>query len=423
MKRLMLPLIACLSTGLAGQVGQVGALAVVGLNGLNGMNGLNGLAALVAVPAMLAVVGVAGLTGTAAAAELASVRLKDLGRVEGWQDNALIGYGLVSGLAGTGDSARNRATRQSIANLMSQFGLNLPNDQVQSRNVAVVMVMATLPAYARVGTRLDVTVTSMGDARSLLGGTLVLMPLKGADGRVHALAQGPVSVGGYRYDALGNLLQKNHPTVGQVPNGASVELAVPTRDVSPEGLAVFALNSPDYTTASRIVEAINRSLGQGLARSRDASAIEVTLPRDTDATAFLTRLENLSVQPDQRARVVINERNGLVVSGGDVRLSQVTISHGELKIAVTTDYAVSQPLLAGPGSRMATGPGASTAIVPDTRIDVSEPEMRSVSLDGNSTVADLVRALSRIKTSPRDMISILQGMKTAGALHADLIIQ
>jgi len=358
----------------------------------------------------------------AAEAERGSVRLKDLGRIEGGQDNALVGYGLVTGLAGTGDSPRSRATRQSIANLMSQFGMNVPNDQVQSRNVAAVMVMATLPAYARAGSRIDVTVTSMGDARSLLGGTLVLMPLKGPDGRVHALAQGPVSVGGYRYDSLGNLVQKNHPTVAMVPSGASVELPVAASDVSADGRAVFALSTPDYTTASRIAESINRSFGQSLARPRDAGSIDIIVPvaAGDSSVPFLTRLENLAVEPDQRARIVINERNGLVVSGGDVRITQVTISHGDLKVSVVTDYSVSQPY---PGFGAAPQPGARTVIVPETRIDVSEPEMQSVSLAGNSTVGDLVRALTRIKTSPRDMISILQGMKTAGALHADLIIQ
>jgi flagellar P-ring protein FlgI len=347
----------------------------------------------------------------------ASVRLKELGRIEGWQDNALVGYGLVTGLAGTGDSARSRATRQSIANLISQFGLNIPSDQVQSRNVAVVMVMATLPAFARPGSRLDATVTSIGDARSLLGGSLVLMPLKGADGRVHALAQGSVSVGGYRHDALGNLVQKNHPTVGMVPGGASVERSVPTRDVSNEGTAVFALNVPDYTTASRIATALNQSLGEGVASARDASAVEIRVPPNVDATAFLMRVESLGVQPDQRARIIVNERNGVVVSGGDVRLSQVTIAHGELKVSVTADYLVSQPQAPFSGS------GARTVVVPEARIEVAEPEMRTVALDGNSTVADLVRALARIKTSPRDMIAILQGMKAAGALHAELVIQ
>jgi flagellar P-ring protein FlgI len=368
------------------------------------------------------VVLVAVLAGGAAAAD-GSVRLKDLGHIEGAQDNALVGYGIVTGLAGTGDSPRNQATRQSIANLMSGFGMNVPNDQIQSRNVAAVVVMATLPAYSRTGSRIDVTVTSMGDARSLLGGTLVLTPLKGPDDRIHALAQGPVSVGGYRYDALGNLVQKNHPTVGRVPEGASVELAVATHDVSPDGRAVFALDEPDYTTANRIADSINSRFEQQIARARDASAIDIFVPpvvAGQSAVSFMTRLENIEVEPDQRARIVINERNGLVVSGGDVRISQVTITHGDLKISVVTDYTVSQPY---PGIGAAPGPGVRTTVVPQTHLDVDEAEMHSVSLGRDSTVSDLVQALERIKTSPRDMISILQGIKTAGALHADLIIQ
>ena len=371
---------------------------------------------------LAALLATTSLAAGAAQSDRAAVRLKDLGRIEGGQDNALIGYGLVTGLAGPGDSARSRATRQSIANLMSQFGMNVPNEQVQSRNVAAVMVMATLPAYARAGSRLDITVTSMGDARSLLGGTLLLTPLKGPDARIHALAQGPVSVGGYRYDSLGNLVQKNHPTVGMVPAGGSVELAVAASDISADGRAVFALSSPDYTTASRVADSINRSFGQSLARPRDSATIDIVVPvaAGDSSVPFLTRLENLAVEPDQRARVVINERNGLVVSGGDVRITQVTISHGDLKVSVVTDYATAQPYAGyGTGSPQRIG----VVGLPETRVDVNEAEMQSVSLGSNSTVGDLVRALTRIKTSPRDMISILQGMKTAGALHADLIIQ
>jgi len=352
------------------------------------------------------------------------VRLKELGRIDGWRDNSLIGYGLVTGLAGTGDSSRNRATRQSIANLMSQFGVVLPNDQVQSRNVAAVMVLATLPPYASPGARLDVTVNSMGDARSLLGGTLLLAPLKGVDGKVHALAQGPVSIGGYKYDAYGSVVQKNHPTVGAIPGGAIVELGVPTRDVGPTGRALFVLSNPDYTTASRVVDSINKAFGTAIARSRDASTIEILVPEAQaggDTVSFLMRVENLVIEPDQRARVVINERTGMVISGGDVRISQVTIAHGELKVSVTNDYALAQPRL--PQVAGNAGMGGRAAIIPMTNLDVDEGDARSISLAGNSTVADLVRALSAIHTSPREMISILQGMKTAGALYAELIIQ
>lgn len=373
---------------------------------------------------MLAAVAFVPLVAAVAPAT-AEIRLKELGQIEGWRDNALIGYGLVTGLAGTGDTLRNRATRQSIANVMSQFGVVLPNEQVQSRNVAAVMVLATLPPFAGAGGKIDVTVNSMGDARSLLGGTLLLTPLKGADGRVHALAQGPLSVGGYKYDAYGNVMQKNHPTVGAIPGGATVELAVPTQDVGPTGRAVFKLANPDYTTAARVAQSINDSFGAGIARSRDASSVEIIVPEAEgghDKVAFLMRVENLAIEPDQRARVVINERTGMVVAGGNVRIAQVSISQGDLKVSVTTDFTSTSwgtPPLPWYGI---PGFGASYNNW-SADLEVYESEGRNVSLQANSTVADLVRALAAIKTSPRDMITILQGMKAAGALYAELIIQ
>lgn len=354
-------------------------------------------------------------------AAAASVRLKELGRLDGWRENALVGYGLVTGLAGTGDSLRNKATRQSIANMLSQFGVMMTTEQVQSRNVAAVMVMASLPPFAREGGRLDVTVTSMGDARSLVGGTLLMTPLKAANDRVYALAQGPVSVGGYRYDLSGNVVQKNHPTTGLVPGGGMVERGVPTTDVA-QGKALFVLKEPDYTTSQRIADAINRALGDGAARARDAASIEIRVDPAADGAqtvALLTRIENLAIEPDQRARVVVNERTGMVVTGGDVRIGPVTIAHGELKVAIATDYRVSQPLPPVVGGAY----GARTVVVPQTSIEVSEPEPQQLTLPGATTVADLVRALGRIKTTPRDTIAILQAMKQAGALYADLIIQ
>jgi len=349
------------------------------------------------------------------------VRIKDLGRIDGVRENQLVGYGLVTGLAGSGDSTRNRATRQSIANLLSQFELYVPNDQVQSRNVAAVMVIAKLPAFASTGDRLDVTVTSIGDARSLLGGTLLLTPLKGADSAVHALAQGPPSVGGYKYDLNGNVVQKNHPTVGAIPNGATVEVAVATDVLKGDRLS-FALSEPDYTTASRVADSLNAALRFGpIARAVDASRVDVEVPpaERERLVGFMTLIENATIEPDHRAKVVVNERTGTVVSGGDVRISKVVVSHGELKVSITTDYLVSQPNFTS-----FTGPGVRTAIVPRTRIEVqeTEPEGGSV-VEASNTVADLVKALSRVKTHPRDMISILQGIKAAGALHADLIIQ
>jgi flagellar P-ring protein precursor FlgI len=346
------------------------------------------------------------------------IRIKDLGRLDGWRDNQLIGYGVVTGLAGTGDSLRNKATRQSISNLLSQFDLSVLAEQVQSRNVGIVMVTATLPPFARAGDKLDVTVTSLGDARSLVGGVLMMAPLKGADNRVHALAQGPISVGGYKYDLNGNVVQKNHPTVGTIPAGANVELGEGSTVLTPRDSVVFVLNQPDYTTANRIARSINGTFGADTAKARDAGSIEVrvTGQEKDDLVAFLTRVENTAVEPDNRARVVVNERTGTVISGGEVRISRVTIAHGDLKVSIATENAVSQPLLV---SR--TGPGVRSEMVSNTRIDVEESA--GMTLEANNTVSDLVKALNKIKTSTRDMISILQGIKAAGALHAELIIQ
>jgi flagellar P-ring protein precursor FlgI len=348
------------------------------------------------------------------------VRIKDLGRIDGWRENQLVGYGIVTGLAGTGDSARSRATRQSIANLLSQFELYVPNDQIQSRNVAAVMVIAKLPAFSSSGDKVDVTITSIGDARSLLGGALLLTPLKGPDNLVHALAQGSLSVGGYKYDLNGNVVQKNHPTVGMIPGGATVELAVATNVLKGENQLSFILADPDYTTATRIAESLNSKVGAGaIARAADAGRVNITVPPgELDRLVdFMTRVENVAVEPDHRAMVVVNERTGSVISGGNVRISSVTVSHGELKVSISTDYLVSQPFLV-----RATGPGVRTEVVPRTRIDVQESESGGV-VEASDTVADLVRALNKIKTHPRDMISILQGIKAAGALHAELIIQ
>lgn len=348
----------------------------------------------------------------------AGIRVKDLGRLDGWRDNQLIGYGLMTGLAGTGDSMRNKAARQSLSNLLSQFDLSVLSDQIQSRNIAIVMVTATLPPFARPGDKLDVTVTSAGDARSLLGGVLMMTPLKGPDNRVHALAQGPISVGGYKYDLNGNVVQKNHPTTGTIPAGANVELGEAT-DVLANGDRVrFVLNTPDYTTAHRIAGSINAMVGPNAARARDAGSVEVVVPggeRD-NLVAFMTRLENLAIEPDVRGRVVVNERTGTVVSGGDVRISRVAIAHGELKVSITTENEAVQPAFVS-----FTGPDVRTALVSNTRIEVTESN--GVTLESGNTVADLVKALNRIKTSTRDIISILQGIKAAGALHADLIIQ
>jgi flagellar P-ring protein precursor FlgI len=354
-----------------------------------------------------------------------TVRIKDLGKMSGWRDNALSGYGLVTGLAGTGDSPRNKATRLSIANMLSRFDLTIAPDDVQSRNAAAVMISATLSPFARVGDTVDVTITSIGDARSLVGGLLVLAPLKGPDGKIYGLAQGPLSVGGYKYDLNGNVIQKNHPTVASIPGGATIETAVGSDPRSERETVTFVLAEPDYTTASRVAGAINARLGAGLAIAQDGAGVEIAIPagRRARLTDFLTAIENVTVEPDRRARVVINERTGTVVAGGDVRMAKVSISQGDLRVSIVTDNTVSQPLvLGGYGYGRGRGNGAAIPIA-NSRVDVDErSETGFVSADGG-TVAELVQSLVRLKTNTRDIISVLRAVKAAGALHAELIVQ
>lgn len=355
----------------------------------------------------------------ALSAKAETIRIKDMGKIEGWRENALVGYGLVTGLAGTGDSSRNKSTRQSIANMLSRFDISVGADDVQSRNVAAVMVTASLSPFARAGDTLDVTVTSVGDARSLVGGSLILAPLKGPDGKVYALAQGAVSVGGYKYDMNGNVIQKNHPTGASIPDGATVEVGIDTRDIGEGKSVTFVLSEPDYTTASRVTKAINAAFGT-IAETRDASGIAIHVPdsRQAHIADFLAAIENVRVEPDRRAKVVINERTGTVVAGGDVRIDKVAISHGDLKVSIVTDQSVSQPLLV-----RQTGPDVRTAVIANSRVDATEGGETGFVEATNNTVADLVHALARIKTNTRDIISVLRAVKAAGALHADLVVQ
>lgn len=347
------------------------------------------------------------------------LRLKDMGKFAGWRSNVLTGMGLVVGLAGTGDSVRSKATRQSITNMLARFDLAISAEDIQSRNVAMVTVSAVLPPFARPGDSVDISVSSLGDARSLVGGTLILTPLLGPDQKVYALAQGQLSVGGYKYDMNGNVVQKNHPTMASVPNGATIETGVLSNVRGENGNVTFVLSEPDYTTASHLAHAINQRFGAELAIARDASGIEITVPRERQARLadFLTLVENVTVEPDRRARVVVNERTGTVVSGGDVRISAVVVSHGDLKLSIVTEQSVSQPVVIG-----GAGPNVRSLGVTNTRVAVNEAGETGM-VAGSTTVADLVQQLVKMKTNTRDIISILRAVKAAGALHAELVVQ
>lgn len=356
---------------------------------------------------------------SAAAQSVHPIRLKDLARVAGVRDNPLTGYGLVFGLAGSGDSSRNRATLQSVANAMRAYGVNVELDDLASRNVAAVIVTARLPAFAEPGQTLDVQVASAGDARSLSGGTLLLAPLNGPDGRVYAIAQGAVSVGGYQVDAPAASLQKNHPTVGVIPAGATVEQAPPMQVAGDGKRLDIILNQPDFTLANRIVQAL-RAQEPGIdVQAEHAGRIRVQyLSRPDDLVAEIARLENVAVEPVRKARVVVNERTGTVVAGGDVRLGKVSISQGDLRIEIKTQYQVSQP-----GVVFRPGDGVRTAVVPDSRISANEGPAPVVSVAEGATVADLISALRGIRLPTRDVIAVLQSIKAAGALDGELIIQ
>ena len=349
-----------------------------------------------------------------------TVRIKDVARVAGVRDNPLTGYGLVFGLSGSGDSQRNKATLQSIANTLRNFGVNADIGDLASRNVAGVIVTAKLPAFAEPGMQLDVQVASSGDARSLTGGTLMLAPLSGPDGRIYAIAQGAISVGGYQFEAITASVQKNHPTVGWIPSGATVEQSTPLR-VAGDGRSLsILLNEPDFTTANGIAQAIGANVPGVSATAEHAGKVVVQFVQSpANMVSAISRIENVLVNPERRSRVVINERTGTVVAGGDVRLGRVSISHGDLRVEISTHYSVSQPdgLLIEPRS------GVRSVVVPESTIKTEEGVAPMVSVAEGATVADLISALRAIKLTTRDVIAVLQSIKTAGALDGELVIQ
>lgn len=344
--------------------------------------------------------------------------LKSLGRFEGWRGNALIGYGIVVGLAGSGDSPRNAVTRQALSNVFSRFGAIISEADIASRNVAVVMAVAELPPSANIGDRLAVTVSSAGDARSLAGGALLLTPLLGPDGEAYALAQGALVTGGFSFEADLNRQQRNFPTTARVEGGATVERSVDAKLLGPDGEIGFFLSSPSFTTANRIVEAVNKHFGAELAWAKSADEVRIAFPGSARRlTQFLAQIESLTVDPDLPPRVVINERTGTIAAGGDVRISSVVIAQGDIRITIEADRYASQPsFIAGQAANVAS------IVVTNTSLDVSDQD-EVVATFPNTTVADLVQGLNKAKVGARRIVSILQAVQAAGALHAELIVQ
>lgn len=347
----------------------------------------------------------------------AKSRIKDIADFEGIRENHLIGYGLVVGLNGTGDGLRNSAfTLQSLQAMLEQMGVNTRGQNVNTRNVAAVLVTAELPPFVRQGTRIDVTVSTLGDASSLMGGQLLVTPLKGANGQVFAVAQGPVSIGGFAAGGDAASVTQNVPTNGRIPNGAIVEREIAFNLNALKRMRI-SLRNPDLTTARRLAEAVNTFLGQGVAKPIDPTNVVLTLPKryQGNMVGLITDVEQLIVQPDQMARVVINEQSGTIVMSQEVRVSTVAIAQGNLTIRVTETPQVSQP---APFARE-----GETAVVPRTEIEVDKGEDKKLTvLQGTVTLQTLVDGLNALGVGPRDMIEILQSIKRAGALQAELIV-
>jgi flagellar P-ring protein precursor FlgI len=370
-------------------------------------------------------------------------RLKDIASFKGIRSNQLVGYGLVVGLNKTGDDATNSEfTTQTIVNMLQRMGIQVNNERIRQlklKNIAGVMVTATLPPFARNGSRIDVHVSSIGDATSLSGGTLLMTPLKGVDQQVYALAQGPIVVGGFAVSgASGSGVQKNHPTVGIISKGALIEKEIPLSLNGKKELTLSLFN-PDFTTAEKVMEAINQSTGGTHSRCLDSGTILIAVPESHQnrVAEWISSLEKLEVVPDAVAKVVLNERTGTVVMGENVRISTVAVAHGNLSIQIKEKLNVSQPLPFAPEapagtrpgavpSREGTGvvaiPGGATVVTPESSVSVKEEGGSLIIVPSGVNLGEIIRALNAIGATPRDLIAILQSIKAAGALQAELEI-
>jgi flagellar P-ring protein precursor FlgI len=345
-----------------------------------------------------------------------AARIKDLATIAGVRENSLIGYGLIIGLSGTGDKTGTLFTVQSLSSMLNKMGVAVDANAVKVKNVAAVVVTAKLPPFVRPGGRIDVVVSSLGDATSLQGGTLLLTPLQGADQQVYAVAQGPVSIGGFLGGKDGDTVQKNHPTVGRISGGATVERAVPVTFEDKASLTLL-LRQQDFTTATRLAAAINTRLGAGNpAAAADSGTVRLHVPEAYHGriVELVAEIEGLEVAIDLPAKVVVNERTGTIVMGEHVRIADVAVSHGNLTIRVKTELQVSQP---SPLSE-----GGQTVVTPKRQTDVTEDDAQVILLPEGTSIGDVVRGLNAIGVTPRDLIAILQAMRAAGALQAELEI-
>lgn len=358
--------------------------------------------------ALLAIVCLGALLSAPAEA----ARLKDMASVKGVRSNQIIGYGLVVGLRGTGDKAGARFTTQSLRSLLSKMGIALDPNAIRVANVAAVMVTADLPPFARTGTEIDAVVSSIGDAQSLEGGMLLMTPLIGNDGEIYAIAQGSVAVGGFSVEGGGASVSQNHPTVGTLVGGATVEREVPYSLVGREEFEI-SLHNPDFTTARRTASRINDAFGARVAAARDSGTLDLKIPETyrNDVVGFLARVETLDVVPDKSARIILNERTGTIVMGDRVRVSTVAVSHGNLTVIVNRTNQVSQPAPFGRGE---------TTRLQNTDIEAFEESAQLSVIEETVTIGELVRALNAMGTTPTDLISIIQAIKASGALAADV---
>lgn len=343
-----------------------------------------------------------------------SVKIKNLGAFEGVRENQLIGYGVVVGLEGTGDTTQNQFTFQTIANYLDKMGITMAPSAFQMRNTAAVVITATLPPFPRIGNKIDITVSSLGSAKSLQGGILMITPLRAPDSKVYAVAQGPLSIGGFNASQGAAGVRKNHSTVGRIPNGGIIEREIEFNFVNQRSFTLN-LNKDDFTTTTRVVETINKHFGQ-IAAASDSRTIKIMIPQKyvSNKVKMISLLENLTVTPDSKAKIVINERTGTIVFGEEVKISKIALAHGNITVKVNTDFAVSQP---NPLSE-----GGQTEVVPQDTVEVDEQDARFSVIENTPTIGDVVKSLNDLGATPRDIIAILQAMKSSGSLQADLEI-